>query len=331
MKINEIIQSLPKDKTVLITGHVHPDGDCIGATLALNLILKGLGYVTYVILEDRIRMYDYLPGFDKVITYAEFEVTKEKLLQSGFSFVIMDSGDTTRIEPLRSVFERADIRINMDHHASNTLFGDVNIVDTKASSTCELLGMAIGLHELNTDYLTKEIAECLYTGIIYDTGVFKHTNTRKETHIVASCLIQMGIDFNFMIHHLYFRRSKKSVIANKIALENIEFIEDSKAVITVIFHDDLEKQALVKGDTELIVSMLNEIEESFVSVFFLEVRPKEFKVSFRSSSNMNVCEICKIFGGGGHIKASGCTIQGEYEVVKGDVLKELYSEYKRNY
>jgi len=331
MILNNLLDWLPRDEHVLITGHIHPDGDCIGSTLALSQLLKAMGYTTSVVLEERIETYAFLPGFDEIINYIEFEQHKEKLLQSAFSCVVMDSGDISRIEPMRSIFEKASTTINIDHHASNTLFGMHNIVDVKASSTCELLGIVIGLEQLNSMFLTKKIATCLYTGIVYDTGVFKHTNTRKETHLVASCLVNMGIDFNFIIHHLYFRRSKNSVIANKIALENLEFNDELSAVITVISNKDLFDNNLVKSDTEMIVSMLNEIEDTLVSVFFLEVRPQEFKASFRSSSLYNVCEVAKQFEGGGHIKAAGCTVYGSYSQVKQRVLKELQSEYKRNY
>lgn len=330
MKINEMIQKLPKSDEVIITGHIHPDGDCIGSTLALSLVLEKYGYRTRVVLEERSTIYSYLPGFETIKTYEEFFGLSPEGIEGSFSMIVMDSGDLSRIEPMRSVYERASLRIDIDHHDSNTYFGDYNIVDVKASSTCELVGLLIEVSDENS-VLNHDIATCLYTGIIYDTGVFKHSNTRKETHLVTSALVAQGIDFNFMINHLYFRRSKKSIVANKIALMNIEFHDAFKGVSTVISNNDLMQNQLIKSDTEMIVSMLNEIEDTFTSVFFLEVREGEFKVSFRSSSKMNVCEVAKQFEGGGHIKASGCTVFGEFTEVKEKVLKELLSEYKRNY
>lgn len=336
MKISELVLQLPKSDDVIITGHIHPDGDCIGSTLALSLVLKKYGYRTQVILEERSTIYSYLPGFDAIKTYEEFFGESESGIEGSYSMIVMDSGDLSRIEPMRTVFERATVTVDVDHHDSNTFFGDYNIVDVKASSTCELVGILLGLangpdkNQIDL-VLDRDIATCLYTGIIYDTGVFKHSNTRKETHLVTSALLEQGVDFNFMINHLYFRRSKKSIIANKIALINIEFHEAIKGVSTVVFYQDLKENELIKSDTEMIVSMLNEIEDTYTSIFFLEVREGEFKVSFRSSSKVNVCEVAKQFNGGGHIKAAGCTVLGSFSDVKEKVLKELMSEYKRNY
>lgn len=354
MKINDLLKRLPREQEILITGHVHPDGDCIGSTLALSLILKEYGYHTRVILEERSMIYSFLPEFNSIYTYEEFEAIKDKVLTGAYAMIVLDSGDLSRIEPLRTIFEQATFKVDIDHHESNTFFGDLNIVDVRSSSTCELVGSLIGLCDnatltdassclnnaanfgadadtLTTTVLNRDIATCLYTGIVYDTGVFKHSNTRMQTHQVAGQLVAQGIDFNFIINHLYFRRSKKSVTAHKIALQNISFEDDFKGVTTFITYVDLSENALIKSDTEMVVSMLNEIEDTYVSVFFLEVRPGEFKVSFRSNSKMNVCEVAKVFNGGGHIKASGCTVFGHIADVKDQVLKELLSEYKRNY
>lgn len=331
MKLNELISILPKDEHVYITGHVHPDGDCLGASLGLYQVLQNNNIDVTVILEERPEVYNYLSGFSAINDYFEYSNKKSEILNSRYTLIVMDSGDLTRIEPIVELFDNASTTVNIDHHASNAYFADYNYVDTSSSSTCEMVGSLIGLTDGDKTQLTKEISECLYTGLIYDTGVFKHSNTRFETHIVAAYLVETGIDHTWITNHCFFTRSLKAVKATNLALSNLEMSENNKMVSTVITVEELDKYHLVKSDTEAIVNILNEIEGVLASVFFLELEPNHFKVSFRSNSEMNVCEVAKIFGGGGHIKASGCSVTGKVSEVKEKVLKELDHEYQRNY
>ncbi len=337
MRFDELISLLPKDEHVYITGHVHPDGDCIGAALGLNQLLKKENYDTTLLLQERPEVYEYLSGFRSIKTYAEMKAGFPEMTRNNYSFIVLDSGDLTRIEPVRSLFDSAARTVNIDHHDSNTLFADYNHVDAKASSTSEMIGLMLGLDRLlpETDsslkYPDKGLCECLYTGIIYDTGVFKHSNTRKETHLVAAGLTEAGVDHTFMINHLFFRRSRKSVNALTLAMDRLEYHLEGKILSTYLTYDDLMEHQLVKSDTEHIVSFLNEIQGGYASVFLLEIETGSFKGSFRSDSNMNVCKVAKHFGGGGHIKAAGCTISGTADEVKDRVLKELEIEYQRHY
>ncbi len=331
MKLNELISILPTDGPVYITGHVHPDGDCLGATLGLYHVLKNNNIDVTVILEERPEVYNYLSGFSAINDYFEYENRKTEILSSKYTLIVMDSGDLSRIDPIVDLYNHANVTINIDHHASNNDFAMYNYVDRSSSSTCEIVGSLIGLIDGNKKHLTKEIAECLYTGLIYDTGVFKHSNTRFETHLVAAYLVETGIDHTWITNHCFFTRSLKAVKATNLALSNLEMSQNNKLVFTVLTVNELDENHLVKSDTEAIVNILNEIEGVHASAFLLELEPNHFKVSFRSNSDMNVCEVAKIFGGGGHIKASGCSVTGTLSEVKEKVLKELSNEYQRNY
>jgi len=331
MRLQELVSCLPKDEHVFITGHVHPDGDCIGATLALNSILKDNHFNTTVILEERPKMYAFLPGYDAICTYDEFFEKYKDLENKHYSLIVMDSGDLTRIAPIHPCFEHADLTVNIDHHDSNDHYANKNYVDIKASSTCEMVGILIGLLDGDISSLTKSVAQCLYTGIIYDTGVFKHNNTRRETHLVASYLVNTGIDHSLIANRLFFTKSIKKLKAMELALNHLELHEDGQIASTFLSYEELQQNELAKSDTENVVSLLSEVEGSKACVFFLELQKEEYKLSFRSSSEINVCQVAKAFGGGGHIKASGANISGNRDKVVLDVLKELIREFKRYY
>lgn len=330
MKIDTLLNLLPEGEHVYITGHVHPDGDCVGAALGLYDVLKRKHDVT-VILEERPESYQDLSGFRHVMNYDEFFQMKKNILSTDYTLIVVDSGDLTRIEPIREMFEQAKVTVNIDHHDSNTEFADHNYVDTFASSTCEMVGLMLDLDSGNETYLNKELSECLYTGLIYDTGVFRHTNTRGLTHEIAARLVETGIDYNSMINAMYFTRSQKSVQAMNVATGNLSYENDGTIVMTTIHHTELGQYNLQKSDTESIISFLNEIEGPVASLFLLELKPGSFKGSFRSKSYMNVCNVAKVFGGGGHIKAAGCTIEGSGGEVKSRILKELELEFQRHH
>lgn len=330
MKINELISLLPADEHVYVTGHVHPDGDCIGAALGLYQLLVNNRNVR-VILEERPESYSDLSGFSHIMTYDEFQSQKEAILKETYSLIVVDSGDLSRIEPIVDLFHNASTTVNIDHHDSNTYFADYNYVDTKSSSTSEMIGLMMGLLDGDRSYLTKAVSDCLYTGIIYDTGVFKHSNTRQETHLVAGHLVSMGIDFTDKINRMYFTRSPKNVKALQIAINNLTFENEGRIAMTVIGYEELIKESLSKQDTESVVSFLNEIEGPLASAFLLELKPGSFKGSFRAKDYMNVCNVAKVFGGGGHIKASGCTIEDSLDRVKTRVLKEMEVEFQRHH
>ncbi|MDA3846581.1 MAG: DHHA1 domain-containing protein, partial [Vallitaleaceae bacterium] len=213
----------------------------------------------------------------------------------------------------------AKIVVNIDHHISNPLYGDINIVDGHMSSTCELLYTLIDDKTL----CDSAIATCLYTGIIYDTGIFKHSNTTSHTLNVAGELIDYGIDFSEIINTVFFYKSYKGLLVQKIAIERMEIIEDNQVVISYITIEDMKSLKAYKKHTESIIQMLNEIKGTRCAVFIYEIKSEVFKVSLRAKDTINVCAVAKAFGGGGHIKAAGCTIEADIEAVKMKLIYEI--------
>lgn len=333
MKVyTEILSYLPKDEYVYLTGHIHPDGDCVGATMAMYHLLKASGYKPLVFLEYQQELYQYIQDYDHIITLEHYLKNQIMYTTRNYSMIVLDSGDLTRITPFIELFNQSNRTLNIDHHASNTAFADYNKIDIEASSTCEMIGTFIGLTKSmeTSDLLTKEVANALYTGIIYDTGVFKHSNTRFETHIIAAHLVNSGISHTEITNRLFFTRSRKSLKAMEIALQELETHQEGHITTTILDRATMTKYGLAKENTEGVVNMLIEIEDAEVAAFLLEINPEEYKISLRSNSTIDVCAIAKLFGGGGHIKASGCTILGQREDVYEKVLKELYKAYERN-
>ncbi len=322
-------EGLPLDEQIYITGHIHPDGDCIGAALSLYHLLKNDGYNVQVFLEEKPVRYEFLEGYKAVKTLETFQQTKEHILQSAYRLIIVDSGDSTRIEPFIELYENAVYTINIDHHQSNTSFCDSQRVDVSASSTCEVVGMMLGLHE-GVSLQDIHVATALYTGLIYDTGLFKHDCTRKETHQIAAQLVDAGVDQTFLINTLYFTKTRGSLKALEIALSHMVFLKNEEIVLSYIDVVEMEGHNLVKSDTEAIVNQLLEVETGKISCFILGMAPGEYKVSFRSKVCIDVCEIALKYKGGGHLKAAGCTMKGSLKEVLETVQRELVDTYERH-
>ncbi len=332
MNYTTLKELLPPNGHVYITGHVHPDGDCVGATLGLYNILKEDGITATVLLEEQPKTYEYMAGFDKILTLDLYNQKKEGILSKPAGLIVMDSGDLSRIEPFKELFDHASLTINIDHHHSNTHFGMHNYVDAYASSTCEMVGLMIESYkEQPLRPLTQDVATCLYTGIIYDTGVFKHSNTRKETHLVASSLVDTGIDFTDLVNRLYFTRTRKSIKATELAYRNMSIVSEFPIITTYLSYEECQEYGLSKSDTEAVVNLILEVDEVSISLFLLEMEPGVFKGSLRSQIDVDVCSVAMLHGGGGHKKAAGFTIEGQLEDITEIIVKEICQAYERDY
>lgn len=310
MTIKEIASIAKSYEHIYIAGHVNPDGDCVGATLGLAQLLLKMNIETKVLLKDVADTYDYLP----IEEWVSEEVPKDIDL-----LITLDSGDRDRFGIFNELLERDITVINVDHHISNPEYGDYNYVRPDMSSTSEMIFSML----TDKSLLDESIASCLYTGIIYDTGGFKHTNTKKSTHEAAGELITYGIDFTTILNTAFFYKSIKGLKIQKIAIERIELSHNDTVAMTYITMADLKALNAYKKHTESIVQMLIEIIGVRCGVFFYETKPGIFKVSLRAKDTIDVCKVAKAFGGGGHIKAAGCTLEMDVEAIKENLLTEI--------
>lgn len=305
------IEELARDsENNYILGHINPDGDCIGSTLALALLLEKKGIKSKILLKDIPSTYNFLP-IEKWLL--DKKPDKADLL------IVLDCGDLTRLGDYQSYADNAKSIINIDHHLSNTKFGNYNFVNVEASSTCEIIYDMIEDKSL----IDIEIAKALYTGIIYDTGVFKHSNTTENTHNIAGKLIKLGFDFTEIIDRLFFNKSLIGLKAQSKAIENIQLFSNNKIIVTYLTRNEIQALNATKKHTECIVQMLNEVENIECSVFIYETDLNELKISLRSKGLVDVCNIARKYGGGGHKKASGFSFEGHLSIVIQKIVNDI--------
>ena len=244
MNLKAILENV---KTVGITGHVRPDGDCTGSTLALfNYIKTNFKNVEPVLfLEYTDPAFDYLNGINEIkhepVKGAEFDV-----------FFVLDCATIDRIKPFAEMYETSKKKVCIDHHVSNAgSFADVNEIQPEASSTCEVL---YGL--LEEDKITKDVAECLYTGIIHDTGVFKYECTSDKTLSIAGKLINYGFDFTSIIDNSFYARSFEASKALGIALSKSVMFDEGFGIYSILTPEDVESVKAKPSDLGGIVEQL---------------------------------------------------------------------------
>ena len=300
--------------SLLVTGHVRPDGDCVGACLGIKNYLEAAvpELNVTVCLEEFSPNFRFLRGADDVV--AETDASYDLCL-------VMDASSRDRLsEGVLPAFEKAGKTACIDHHITNTGYTDITFVKPEASSTCEVL---CGL--LEDSYITKETAECLYLGIVHDTGVFKHSNTTEHTMKEAGRMISFGARPEVIIDDTFY---KKTFLQNKIlgkALERAELYLDGSVIASFLSLEEMEEFGLSGKDLDGIIDQLRVTEGTEAAVFLYELKEMEYKVSLRANGRLDVSRVASAFGGGGHIKAAGCQLTGSPDFI----LSRLFEELKK--
>ena len=297
----KIIDELKDAKTIGIGGHVRPDGDCVGSVMGLYLYLKrALPDVQVdVYLEKPADIFRCIQDIDEIHSDFGTDIIYDV-------FIALDC-NAERLGGAEPVFERALKRINIDHHISNSGCGDINIIEPEKSSTCELL---YGL--LEEDKIDEDIAKALYIGIVHDTGVFQYSNTSPETLKLAAELIKFGFDFPKLIDETFYEKTYvQSQIMGRAILESIRFM-GGKCIVSMVDRKMMDFYQVEPSDLDGIVNQLRIVKGVECAIFMYEVKPMEYKVSMRSNGIVGVAAIAVKFGGGGHVRAAGCSMKGTY-------------------
>ncbi|MBQ7587910.1 MAG: bifunctional oligoribonuclease/PAP phosphatase NrnA [Lachnospiraceae bacterium] len=313
--INNLLEEIGSAKTIGITGHVRPDGDCVGAVLGLYSYLSNAykDADIRIFLEEPAEMFSFLKGYDKIdSTFAypgQFDV-----------FFSLDSGDLERIEKSQKLFLGAKKSICIDHHISNQGFGDVSHVEPQASSTCEIL-----THMFEDEYMDAEVAKALYTGIAHDTGIFRYSCTGAKTFEALGKLVQYDFDGSKITDETFLQKTYvQNQILGRTLLESILFM-DGRCIAGSIDRKAMEFYGVNSRDFEGIVNQLQVTKGVEVAIFMHETGTLEHKVSLRSNGKVDVSEVASYFGGGGHVRAAGCTMNGTFH----DVLNNLSLHIER--
>lgn len=309
MNIREICMDAER---IGISGHIRPDGDCVGSCLGLYLYLKKLfpKKEVKVFLEQPADIFSCLKGFDNIEILG-----KETPVLEPFDVYFALDGRRDRLGAAEKLFEEAKKTVNIDHHVSNSGgCGDYNYIRPEASSTSELV------YELvEEDLLDKDIAAALYIGIVHDTGVFRYSCTSPKTLQAAARLISFDIDFPNLVEKTFF---EKTYVQNQImgrALLESMLIMDGRCIVSYIDKRTMDFYQVTSKDFEGIVSQIKLTKGTECAVFMYEIATLEYKVSLRSTEKVDVAKVAEIFGGGGHVRAAGCTMNGTFH----DVINNL--------
>lgn len=284
-----------------MAGHLRPDGDSIGACLGLYHYLRenmpDLEIVVY--MEDVPPQYHLLKGADEIRTDFSGDEAYDV-------FFALDCADVTRLGKARKYFESARRTVCIDHHVSNEGYADANRILPDASSTSEII---CGL--LEEEKIPQAAAEALFLGIVHDTGVFRHSCTAPETMEMAARLMRRGIDSTRIINESFY---DKTYIQNQLlgrALMRSVLLLNGKIIFSYMRMKEMKLYGAVSNDMEGIVETLMGTTGTEAAVFMYEVACGEYKVSMRSRDVVDCSVIAKAFGGGGHVRAAGCSVCGE--------------------
>lgn len=312
MDINLFFEKIKNADRIGISGHLRPDGDCIGSCLGLaNYILDNFGKFPDIFLQEIPECFGFLSNSDRVI-YDYPEKDKYDL------FIALDCGSIDRLGDAQKYFDNASYTFCIDHHGTNTGYADENIIVPEASATSELLCTFF-----EADKINKAAAECLFLGIVHDTGVFKHSNTTRTTFECAGMLIDKGVVPGYIIDKTFYEKTYiQNQILGRSLLESI-LLMDGRVIASYVSLETQKLYGIVNSDMEGIIDQLRVTKDVEVAILLKEVEKREWKVSLRSNYIVDVSKIAVKFGGGGHIRASGCTMHGSVYDVYNTLTREI--------
>ncbi len=289
-----------------ISGHIRPDGDCVGSCLALYQYLKKAMPDAYikVFLQKPADIFAKIKGFDLIdSTFPEEDVFDV--------FIALDCNEE-RLGEAGKYFAQAVKKINIDHHISNVNgCGDVNYVKPEVGSTSELIYDLI-MEDGNEALMDEELAKAIYTGIIHDTGVFQYSNTTPKTMKTGAELIGYGFDFTKLIEETFYQKTYTQTLILAHALKESMRFMDGNCIVSCITREEMEYFGSDYQDMDGIVNQLRNIKGVHCAIFMYETGTLEYKVSMRSDELVDVSKVAAFFGGGGHMRAAGCSMIGTF-------------------
>lgn len=308
-RLEELLQGAG---SVALGGHIRPDGDCIGSVLSVYQYLqKNMPQIEVVpFLETPASKFGCIRGTEQIVSCMD-------TLHDYDVFIAFDAS-SERLGDAEAIFHRAKKTINIDHHISNSGCGDINIIEPDASSTCEVV---YGL--LDEEKMDMEIAMALYLGIVHDTGVFRYSNTSPKTLQIAAKLIGFGFDFPKLIDETFYEKTYlQSQVVGRAVSESVRFM-DGKCIFSAVDKEMMDFYGVEPKDLDGVINQLRVVQGIECAIFMYQTGSMEYKVSLRSNGKVNVSEIAVFFGGGGHVRAAGCTMKGTVHDVINNLSKQI--------
>ncbi len=303
--MNDFLKEIENADSIVVLGHMRPDGDCVGSCLGVyNYVLDNYaGKIIDIYLDEFKDEFMFLRGADKIM-HKKQDIVYDLCIS-------LDSGDLDRHGEFESYFHDAKKTICIDHHVSNVGFGDVCFLKTDCSATAEAIYTL-----LDEDKIGFECAECLYLGIVHDTGVFKYTNTTRQTMEIAGKLIEKGARSSLVIDGTFYKKTFKQNKMLAKALDSAFLMFDGKVIVSCLTKEIFDENDATNLDTDGVVDALR-ITEGVECALWMYEYPKKgtFKCSLRSNEVVNVSMIACLLGGGGHVKAAGCEVEGDKDTI----------------
>ena len=318
----EVIKKIEKSKNSVIVSHKSPDGDAVGSSLGFAKFLENVGLSVQVITPDAFPHFlEWMPGADLILNYEKEQEACIKKIEEADLIVCLDFNALKRIGDMAEHIQKSKAyKINIDHHQDPEYFADYNYINPKASSTCELVYEFIYNFTESKENVDQNVAACLYTGIVTDTGSFRFSSTSSNTHRIVADLIDTGIDSSLIYQNIFDNYSEDRIRLLGFALsENLKIFPDIATAIIHLSEEDMNKFQLQKGDTEGLVNFPLSIATMRLAILIKE-KEGQIRISFRSKGNFSVNEFArKHFNGGGHNNAAG----GVSNLKIDETIKEL--------
>ena len=318
MEIINLLKECEGAQSIVISGHVRPDGDCVGSCMAAYLYLKKAmpSADIKVCIEKPASVFECIKDFELIDSSFSVEAPVDVM-------IALDC-EKSRLGEAEEIFKLAKKTINIDHHISNEHgCGNINYVVPSASSTSELI-----YDVMDKSYMDMDIAKAVYIGIVHDTGVFKYSNTSPKTLRIAAELIEYGFDFPSIIDETFYEKTfVQNQILGRALLESIMFM-DGKCIVSYVNQSTLDFYNATPTDLEGIVNQLRIIKGVECAIFMYQVGNLEYKVSLRSCKYVDVSKVASYFGGGGHVRAAGCTMNGTFHDVINNISGQIEKQMK---
>ena len=314
--MEQIIHHLKNCNHILISTHTSPDGDAIGSLIAIGLALDALNKkITFYNESPTPAVYRFLPSVNRVV----HDIGSTNIYDTA---IILDCGNLQRIGKAVSTVSRIPVIINIDHHITNTRFGNFQLIDTFACATAEIVYRLI--NGLSVP-ISKPIATSLYTGILTDTGSFRFSNTNSAAFAICKEMVSLGVDPYYIAQHVYGTYSLGRIKLLNLALDSIEISQNGKLSIMTLTQNMLAETKTQSEDIDGLINYAKRIEDVQVAALIQEESNskekdcKEFHVSLRSDGTVDVAAIAASFGGGGHFNAAGFSIESTLSEVKSKI------------
>ena len=316
----DFINAVDKSNIICLISHINPDGDTCSSALALYRALKLYGKEqVYLYCDSTFR--DSLSVLDGIEEYNKVQINKCDLA------IACDCAEFDRMGKYLNLFDKAKFKVNIDHHKTNSRYGNINIIEAGISAACEITYKVLKALDEKRPCMDDTVAKLLYSGLVTDSGGFSFSSVSNQTHEIASKLIKYNFSASEICEHFLKSVSLKVFNLRMRVLSKAKFFENNKIGMIFFMQEDFSATGTTADDTEAAINFIRDIDTVEVAVAITQTEQENsYKISIRTSDRVDASRIAAAFGGGGHKNAAGCRTSGFFEDVKDKVLKACRDE-----